>query len=84
MGDPLLEDTKIGAMISEGEAIRVAQWIDEAVAAGARVMIGGDRDGAKLSPTVVADVTSSHETVPNKKSSARPWGSRKPRTSITP
>jgi glyceraldehyde-3-phosphate dehydrogenase (NADP+) len=58
MGDPLLEDTKIGAMISEGEAIRVTQWIDEAVAAGARVMIGGDRDGAKLSPTVVADVTS--------------------------
>ena len=59
MGDPLVEDTKIGAMISESEAIRVSQWIDEAVAAGARLMIGGDRDGAKLSPTVVADVTSS-------------------------
>ncbi|MGZ8754517.1 MAG: aldehyde dehydrogenase family protein [Acidimicrobiia bacterium] len=58
MGDPLVDDTRIGAMISEGEAIRVAQWIEEAVASGARVMMGGDRDGAKLSPTVVADVTS--------------------------
>jgi glyceraldehyde-3-phosphate dehydrogenase (NADP+) len=57
MGDPLLDVTKIGAMVSESEAIRVAEWIDEAVSSGARVVIGGDRDGAKLSPTVVADVT---------------------------
>jgi glyceraldehyde-3-phosphate dehydrogenase (NADP+) len=35
----------------------VAQWVDEAVASGARVVIGGQRDGAKLFPTVVADVT---------------------------
>jgi acyl-CoA reductase-like NAD-dependent aldehyde dehydrogenase len=57
VGDPSQASTKIGAMISEAEAARVARWIDEAVAAGARVTIGGDRDGAKLSPTVVADVT---------------------------
>lgn len=57
MGDPLAADTKIGAMISEKEAVRVAQWVDEAVASGARVVIGGERDGAKLFPTVVADVT---------------------------
>ncbi len=57
MGDPLSEDTKISAMISEAEAARVALWIDEAVASGGRVAIGGDRDGARLSPTVVADVT---------------------------
>ena len=43
-------------MISEAEAVRVAGWIDEAVADGARVVIGGERDGAKLFPTVVADV----------------------------
>ena len=46
-------------MISEKEAVRVAQWVDEAVASGARVVIGGERDGAKLFPTVVADVTPS-------------------------
>jgi len=56
MGDPLAADTRIGAMISEAEAVRVAGWIDEAVAGGARVVIGGERDGAKLFPTVVADV----------------------------
>lgn len=56
MGDPLAADTKIGAMISESEAARVERWVDEAVAAGARVVIGGERDGAKLFPTVVADV----------------------------
>jgi acyl-CoA reductase-like NAD-dependent aldehyde dehydrogenase len=57
MGDPLLADTRIAAMISAGEAERVAAWVDEAVAAGARVVIGGERDGAMLQPTVVADVT---------------------------
>ncbi len=57
MGDPLAVDTRIGAMISEAEAARVARWVDEAVASGARVVIGGERDGAKLFPTVVADVT---------------------------
>jgi acyl-CoA reductase-like NAD-dependent aldehyde dehydrogenase len=56
MGDPLSADTRIGAMISEAEAARVAGWVDEAVAGGARVVIGGERDGAKLFPTVVADV----------------------------
>ncbi len=35
MGDPLAADTKIGAMISEAEAARVARWVDEAVASGA-------------------------------------------------
>ena len=43
-------------MISETEAARVAGWVDEAVSGGARVVIGGERDGAKLFPTVVADV----------------------------
>ncbi len=56
MGDPLDSDTKISAMINEAEAQRVEDWIREAVEAGARVAIGGERDGARLSPTVVADV----------------------------
>jgi acyl-CoA reductase-like NAD-dependent aldehyde dehydrogenase len=56
IGDPLLDDTKMAAMISEREAARVSGWIDEAVAAGARVVAGGDREGARLAPTVVADL----------------------------
>lgn len=37
-------------------AERVEQWVDEAVAAGARLLTGGTRDGATVAPTVLADV----------------------------
>ena len=56
LGDPFAEDSMIGAMISETEASRVGQWIDEAVGAGARIVTGGERDAAQFSPTVIADV----------------------------
>lgn len=55
-GDPLDEATRLGAMISEGEAQRVGAWIDEAVAGGARLVTGGERDGSVFSATLVADV----------------------------
>jgi len=55
-GDPFDERTRLSAMISEREAERVASWVDEAVAGGARVVTGGERDGAVYAPTVVADV----------------------------
>lgn len=57
VGDPLAEDTRLSAMISKGDAQRVGAWIDEAVAGGARVITGGERSGAVVAPTVVADVT---------------------------
>jgi acyl-CoA reductase-like NAD-dependent aldehyde dehydrogenase len=56
LGDPFAEDTKLSAMISENDARRVDAWIQEAVQSGARVVAGGERDGAKYSATVVADV----------------------------
>jgi acyl-CoA reductase-like NAD-dependent aldehyde dehydrogenase len=55
-GDPFDEDTDVGPMISEAAAQRVEQWVDEAVAAGAKVLAGGVRDGAAYAPTVLADV----------------------------
>jgi acyl-CoA reductase-like NAD-dependent aldehyde dehydrogenase len=55
-GDPLEESTRLSAMVSEQEAERVGSWIDDAVCGGARVVTGGERDGAVFSPTVVADV----------------------------
>ncbi len=57
IGDPLAEDTKLSAMISEKEAERVGTWIDEAVQGGARVVTGGTRQRAVFAPTIVADVT---------------------------
>ena len=38
------------------EAVRVQRMIDDAAAAGARVLVGGSREGAVVAPTVVADV----------------------------
>jgi glyceraldehyde-3-phosphate dehydrogenase (NADP+) len=55
-GNPLDEKTKVGPMIREQEAIRVEQWIADAVKGGGRVLIGGTRRGALYLPTIVADV----------------------------
>lgn len=55
-GDPLADGTRLSAMVSEREAGRVASWIDEAVAGGARVAAGGGREGAVHAATVLADV----------------------------
>lgn len=55
-GNQLDEKTKVGPMIREGDAVRVDEWVREAVGGGARVIVGGSRHGAVYSPTVVADV----------------------------
>jgi len=56
IGDKLDEATDMGPMITEGEAERVERWIREAVELGATVLTGGNRTGALLEPTVLADV----------------------------
>jgi glyceraldehyde-3-phosphate dehydrogenase (NADP+) len=56
VGDSLADDTQLSAMVSEQEAERVGAWIDEAVQGGARVITGGQRQGAVFAPTIVADV----------------------------
>ncbi len=57
VGDPLDPATDLGPMIEESEAARVETWVQEAVAAGARVLIGGRRLGPSLyAPTVLTDV----------------------------
>ncbi|MFT7173564.1 MAG: acyl-CoA reductase-like NAD-dependent aldehyde dehydrogenase, partial [Paracoccaceae bacterium] len=55
-GDPADEETFIGPMISEKEAIRLETWIDEAKSAGAEVLCGGTRKGAILEATVLKNV----------------------------
>src|SRR5262245_56275774 len=55
-GDPLKSGTKMGPMIRERDAVRVGQWVDEAVQQGARLVCGGSRTGTLYQPTVVADV----------------------------
>jgi acyl-CoA reductase-like NAD-dependent aldehyde dehydrogenase len=55
-GNPLDAKTRMGPMIRERDAVRVGEWVDEAVAQGARLVIGGSRTGTLYAPTVVADV----------------------------
>jgi acyl-CoA reductase-like NAD-dependent aldehyde dehydrogenase len=55
VGDPLDPATDVGSMVDDRAAERVVAWAAEAVAGGARITVGGARDGATVSPTVVAD-----------------------------
>ena len=55
-GDPLGEAVKMGPMIREADAVRVNEWVHEAVAGGASLVTGGGRDGTMHAPTIVADV----------------------------
>ena len=55
-GDPLDEGVKMGPMVRPQDAVRVNEWINEAVAGGARTVVGGDYEGALHAPTVLADV----------------------------
>jgi len=55
-GDPLDEDTFLGPLITEADAVRVEQWVNEAVTAGARVLCGGHRRGTFYEATYLENV----------------------------
>ena len=58
VGDPLDEGTDVSALISAKDRDRVKEWIDEAVAAGATLVLGGEVDDAGvLAPTILDGVT---------------------------
>jgi acyl-CoA reductase-like NAD-dependent aldehyde dehydrogenase len=57
VGDPMLDETDVSALISTDERDRVASWITEAVDAGATVATGAKAEGRLLAPTVLTDVT---------------------------
>ncbi|TKG95978.1 aldehyde dehydrogenase family protein [Puteibacter caeruleilacunae] len=54
-GDPMIADTEISSMIDEWNAIRVEDWIKEAVADGAKILCGGRRNGTFVEPTVLTN-----------------------------
>ena len=58
VGDPADDATDVGPVIDEGNRDRILAWIDEAQAAGARLLAGG-RDGDLIRPTLLADVPDS-------------------------
>src|SRR6201981_363018 len=52
-GDPLNESTDVGPLIRESDAVRAADWVQEAVRAGARLLCGGRRNNLVVEPTVL-------------------------------
>ena len=56
VGDPLDPETDVGPLITPGDRDRVKGWVDEAVAAGAELLTGGELvdEGRCLAPTLLA------------------------------
>jgi acyl-CoA reductase-like NAD-dependent aldehyde dehydrogenase len=52
-GNPLDPKTDIACMIDEGNAIRVENWISEAITCGAQLLTGGKREGSYMQPSVL-------------------------------
>ena len=56
VGDPLDPTTDLGPMVDANAASRTERWVDEAVALGGKVLLGGKADGTFFPPTVLTDV----------------------------
>jgi len=56
-GDPMAETTDIPPLIREQDAVRVVEWIDEAVQSGATLLCGGKRKGSMVEPAVLTETT---------------------------
>ncbi len=54
-GNPLDESTQLSVMIEEDAAKKAENWIDEAVAADAKLLCGGKRDGAMLDAAILTN-----------------------------
>jgi glyceraldehyde-3-phosphate dehydrogenase (NADP+) len=56
VGDPLDPTTDLGPMVDANAASRTERWVDEAVALGGKVLLGGKADGTFFPPTILSDV----------------------------
>ncbi len=54
-GDPLSLETDISVMIDSDNARRVQEWINEAVANGAKIITGGNSNDAFVEPTILTN-----------------------------
>jgi phosphonoacetaldehyde dehydrogenase len=63
VGDPLDPDTDVGTVIDEPAAGVIVERVQDAVARGARLLCGGDSDGALVHPAVLDHVPPDVELV---------------------
>ncbi|MBN1605567.1 MAG: aldehyde dehydrogenase family protein [Polyangiaceae bacterium] len=57
VGDPMDEQTVVGPLIEARHVARVLEWVQQACAAGARMLCGGASVGQTVLPTVLTDTT---------------------------
>ncbi|MBN8857982.1 MAG: phosphonoacetaldehyde dehydrogenase [Sphingobacteriales bacterium] len=55
-GDPSDPETRVGTVIDEAAAIYLENVVKRSVEQGARVLLGGNRKGALMEPTVISNV----------------------------
>jgi glyceraldehyde-3-phosphate dehydrogenase (NADP+) len=55
LGDPADPQTDLGPMVDEAAAARTQRWVDEAIALGGKVLLGGKADGTFFPPTILTD-----------------------------
>jgi acyl-CoA reductase-like NAD-dependent aldehyde dehydrogenase len=53
VGDPNEETTDLGPLIRTADAERIEAWIREAVEGGAKLVAGGERNGATMTPAIL-------------------------------
>ena len=63
VGNPEDPDTDVGPMISEKEAIRTEEWVQEAISQGAKSLLPVKREGALFYPVVLVNTTSEMKVV---------------------
>jgi len=65
VGDPLDPATDLGPMVDGTAAGRTQRWVDEAVAMGGALLLGGTADGTYFPPTILTDVPLSAQVCSN-------------------
>jgi acyl-CoA reductase-like NAD-dependent aldehyde dehydrogenase len=55
LGDPLDPQTDLGPMVDATAAGRTQRWVDEAVALGGKLRLGGHANGTFFPPTILTD-----------------------------
>ena len=56
-GDPAAADSVLGSLVDASAGTRIKALIDDALAKGARLVIGGQLEGSILQPTLIDGVT---------------------------
>jgi succinate-semialdehyde dehydrogenase/glutarate-semialdehyde dehydrogenase len=56
LGDPMNESTQVGPLVSVSQAKEVEKQVTESIRLGAKLMLGGKRNGAFYEPTILTGV----------------------------